>query len=273
MVSEEERQLELVKDWVLKHGGMDCQYYKSNYIKRRVAVRMRATGRKTYHDYLAWLQQDPEEYGRLMDRLTINVSQFFRDPDTFRALSKHLEQSVGKKRELFFWSAGCANGEEPYSLAMLLNDVLPEGIRYSILATDIDVACLERAREGIYKSNSLVNVPLHLRNRYIRPQGDRWAVAPELRQRITFQRYDLTGRMPAGPFDVVICRNVLIYFNRQLQEKLFKQFHRLLQPRGLLVLGKTEVLLAESRYLFKILDISERIYERKDIEVKETAQA
>jgi len=273
MLKDEERQLEILKKVVFKHGGLDCQYYKENYLKRRLAVRMRATGAETYQEYTQLLQGDPEEYDRLLDRLTINVSHFFRDPATYRTLQRLVLPVLEKRGRARIWSAGCANGEEPYSLAMLFHERMPVGRQTRILATDIDTTCLARAQQGIYKDASVAEVPFLLRQQYLEQREGQWAVRPEIKAGVAFQRLDLTGSMPPGPFDMIVCRNVMIYFNRQLQEHLIREFHRLLLPDGFLVLGKTEVLLAECRCLYTSLDISERIYRcEKQMDAEEKAQ-
>ena len=263
MLNDEERQFELLKNQIQKHGGLDCHCYKENYLKRRLAVRMRATGLETYRRYLELLQSDAEEYGRLLDRLTINVSHFFRDPDTYQAINRSVLPVLEQRKQVRVWSAGCANGEEPYSLAMLINERIPLGRQAQILATDIDTVCLANAQTGVYKDTSIQEVPFLLRQKYLEHSSAGWAVAPEIKKGVTFTKLDLTGKMPVGPFDLIVCRNVMIYFNRQLQERLLREFHRLLHPDGFLVLGKTEVLLAECRVLFKTINVIERVYQHQ----------
>jgi chemotaxis protein methyltransferase CheR len=266
MLNDEERQFEQLREYLHQIGGLDCRCYKINYLKRRLAVRMRATGLATYREYHELLGRDPTEYDKLLDRLTINVSQFFRDPEAFRALARQVLPILEKKGHANIWSAGCANGEEPYSLAMLFHERMPLGRQSRVLATDIDTVCLARAQTGRYKDASLADVPFLIRQKYLEHQGDLWTVHPEIKAGVAFERHDLTGDMPPGPFDLIVCRNVMIYFNRQLQERLLRAFHRLLLPEGFLVLGKTEVLLPECRTLYRSVDVSERIYQVREPE-------
>jgi chemotaxis protein methyltransferase CheR len=266
MLNHEERELELLKDHLRQVGGLDYRCYKTNYLKRRLAVRMRATNITTYHDYLDLLRREPTEYDKLLDRLTINVSHFFRDLEAFKSLGRIVMPTLESKKKLKIWSAGCANGEEPYTLAMLFLDKLQAGRQVQIIATDIDTTCLAYAQAGMYKETSLQEVPYLLRQKYFEHRDGGWTVLPEPKACVTFTRHDLTGRMPAGPFDLIVCRNVMIYFNRQLQERLLREFHRLLSPDGFLMLGKTEVLLSECRVLYKSLDVNERIYQRQVVE-------
>jgi chemotaxis protein methyltransferase CheR len=259
ILNDEERYFEALKGYVQWRGGLDCHGYKTNYLKRRLAVRMRATNQMTYQEYFELLRRDSEEYDRLLDRLTINVSHFYRDPEVFEAVGRLVIPSLQKKRTVRIWSAGCANGEEPYSSSILFSEKRTTG-RNVILATDLDVACLARAQAGVYKENSLQEIPAELRQKYFTQSPAGWAVSPTVKSAVTFARHDFTGEMPPGPFDLIVCRNVLIYFNRQLQVRLLREFHRLLSPEGFLVLGKTEVLLAECRVLYQAVDPSERIY-------------
>ena len=264
MMTREEREFELLKRQVFQREGLECKYYKSNYLKRRLAVRMRATGLTNYYDYCQLLKKDPEEYDRLLDRLTINVSQFLRDPSAFRTLETKVFPEIFKTRHIRVWSAGCANGEEPYTLAMLLKAFSPAGRTFEIMATDIDTNCLARAEQGEYKAAALANLPSRYRDKYFQEQNGRWAVKADLRKYVTFSKGDLTGALPTGPFHLIVCRNVLIYFTRVLQEQLLITFHERLAPGGFLMLGKTEVLLAETRSRYDIIDVGERVYRRRE---------
>lgn len=263
MIIDERQQLERVMDLIQKYGGLDCQYYKIGYLKRRLAIRMRATGLKTYQEYADLLFRDSEEYHRLMSRLTIHVSHFFRDASMYKAFSEMILPELKKRSRVRIWSAGCANGEEPYSLAMLLFDYgKAQGKTLSILATDIDENCLANARCGVYKESALVELPPGFRQRFFQELPEGWTVVPEVRAMVDFRVIDLTGTLPPGLFDLIICRNVMIYFNSLLQSELLRQFYKLLNPEGFLILGKTEVLLNEYREYFKVLELTERLYQR-----------
>lgn len=261
MLQDDDQQLEILKELVYKHDGLDCRFYKQNYLKRRLAVRVRARGLHSFREYNELLQHDPGEFARLVDRLTINVSQFFRDPTVFQALQRSVLPALAMKPKISVWSAGCAAGEEPYSLSMLFAKAKGTLRRVSILATDIDTACLQRAQAGIYKDASIANVSPEYRRHYLEKVEEGWAVRPEIKSCVVFRRQDLTAKLPVAKFDLIVCRNVLIYFNRQLQERLYLDFHECLYPGGFLVLGKTEVLLSEYRQLYSVTDIGERIYQ------------
>ncbi|MCD4813115.1 protein-glutamate O-methyltransferase CheR [bacterium] len=264
MTFQTENQFQELCQLILKQVGLDCQQYKVNYLKRRLAVRMRATKLDSYVKYRQLLENDSEEYGRLLDRLTINVSNFFRDTVVYDQIKRIIIPEIGKQRNIRIWSAGCANGEEPYSLAIRLKEGLPASGIWEILATDIDPTVLARARQGEYRDETIKNVPVFLRKKYFEKTEMTWKINRSIAEHVQFRQHDLTGSMPVGRFDLIVCRNVLIYFVAGLQEKLFKSFHELLRPNGFLVLGKTETLLGDMRRLYHIRDIRERIYQKKE---------
>ncbi len=265
MIPYEERQFQDLLQLIFHKAGLDCRQYKDSYLKRRLAVRMRAMHIKAYSDYRKLLEREPEEYDKLLDRLTINVSKFFRDTDVYEQIRAKILPQWRKRMSLRVWSAGCANGQEPYSLAILLAQGLPASCNWSILATDIDPTVLERGRTGKYGSEIIQTVPVALRHRYFeRTDNGEWLIQPALKRRVRFQTHDLTGEMPNSTFDMIMCRNVLIYFVSSLQKRLFQDFHEHLRMQGYLVLGMTETLLGDVRELYNIMDIRERIYQMKE---------
>jgi chemotaxis methyl-accepting protein methylase len=225
-------------------------------LKRRIAVRMRARGVHTYDDYCTLLDQDAHEYQALIDALTINVTKFFRNSETWAALRPYLA-ALGKTRhELRVWSAGCASGEEPYTIAIVLLETLGEG-RAAIDATDIDRLSLERTRQAVYPESAFSEMPAELRRRYF--QGGQ--PIPQVRNLVRVLAHDLTHEPPPRPvYDLIVCRNVVIYFERGAQERLFETFVQTLSPTGILVLGKVETLFGPARGQLTLVDPRERIY-------------
>lgn len=265
MIAEpEDRQFHYLLQAILRRAGLDASQYKISYLKRRLAVRMRATQKTNYADYRRLLETDPQEYAYLLDRLTINVSNFFRDPGVYGQIKRKVLSQWQHQPKLRIWSAGCAHGQEPYSLAILLGEGLPTICHWSILATDIDPTVLEHARTGRYSADSIQPVLPDLRQKYFEADGEERVVKMLLKRRIEFRQHDLTGALPDEKFDLIVCRNVLIYFVGGLQERLFSGFHARLNPGGFLVLGKTETLLGEMRRWFEVVDIRERIYRRRE---------
>ena len=247
-----------------------CTSYKEKCLRRRIAVRMRARGVHRFSDYAALLDRDAIEYDRLLDALTINVTKLFRNWSTFDTLARHVLPILwdGSARPIRGWSAGCSSGEEAYSLAILFHRHAAQrgeragASRVQILASDIDRASLDAARGGQYAEAAFADTPDDLRRRYfsLRPPFE---VVPEIRPLVTFERRDLlVDPAPAG-MDLIVCRNVLIYFDRATQESLFQRFHDALVPGGFLVLGKVETLLGPTRSLFAAVEPRERIFRRR----------
>lgn len=252
-------------------AGLALHAYKEKCLRRRIAVRMRARGAHTYDDYRSVLAADPEEYQRLKDTLTINVTKFYRNPETWDSLSDSLLPELFTAREgnIHVWSAGCASGEEPYTLAMVFAD-LAERLgrrtwlsRVHIDATDIDRRCLIRATAARYPGGAFEDAPERFREEYCRPVGDEFEVDARLRSLVQVHSLDLMREPPvAQSYDLIMCRNVVIYFDRPTQEKLYHTFAELLPDDGLLVLGKVETLFGPAQKRFTLLDVRERIYRR-----------
>jgi chemotaxis methyl-accepting protein methylase len=252
-------------------GGLDVGAYKTRCLRRRIAVRMRARGAHTYAEYRALLDRDPDEYHRLLDALTINVTRFFRNPEAWNALSTRLLPILWRERRgrVRAWSAGCASGEEAYTLAIALAESAREAgsegwlDRARIDATDIDPRSLERARCAVYDAPALAEMPASLRARYF-PGAPPSAVPGPVRKLVHVLEHDLIrDPAPRPPYDVILCRNTVIYFDRPTQERLFLLFADALAPGGLLVLGKVETLVGEARQRLTLLDARERIYCRE----------
>lgn len=270
--SVEERAFRALTDKISRARSVSCDAYKHRCLKRRLAVRMRARGVHSFEDYSRVLDQDPREYDRLLDALTINVTKFFRNTEAWTALTPYL-QARWRAREgrLVVWSAGCASGEEPYTIAIVLAETarrtgtagwLP---RARVLASDLDRESLERARAARYPASAFSEMPLELQRTYLRaaaPDGTRTPVE-RIRRAVSVLRHDLTrDRPPEDALDLIVCRNVVIYFDRSTQERLFSLFASTLRPDGLLVLGKVETLLGPARDQLTLEDPRERIYRR-----------
>jgi chemotaxis methyl-accepting protein methylase len=251
-------------------GRSAAPSYKEKCVRRRIAVRMAPRGVHRFADYAALLDHDAVEYERLLDALTINVTKLFRNWSTFDALARHVVPILweGAARPIRGWSAGCSSGEEPYSLAILFHQHAAargessDPSRVQVLASDIDRASLDAARRGQFAEAAFADTPAAIRRRYfsVRPPFE---VAPEIRPLVTFERRDLIVEPPPSGMHLIACRNVLIYFDRITQEKLFQRFYDALAPGGFLVLGKVETLLGPTRSLFSAVDPRERIFRRR----------
>ncbi len=252
-------------------AGLSVEAYKDKCVRRRIAVRMRACGVHTYADYQALLERTPLEYDRLRDALTINVTRFYRNAETWDLLRRSLMPALCAPGtgEIRIWSAGCASGEEAYTLAILAAEQFDrsgrsaELARLAVDATDIDQICLERARAARYRPEHVAEMPAELVRRYLDPVPPELQVSVRVRERVAVRRLDLsTGRPLRRDYHMIVCRNVLIYFERPMQERLFQLFVECLAPGGYLVLGKVEGLVGPARDRMLLLEPRERIYRR-----------
>ena len=256
-------------DKISREKGFGCASYKEKCLRRRIAVRMRARGVHTYADYARVLDTDTHEYERLLDALTINVTRLFRNWETYAAIAEKVVPQLWDREgsPINVWSAGCSSGEEPYSLAVLFHhyaelkgQARDVDRRVRVLGSDIDVRCLAAAEQAGFEEADFNDTPPELRSRYFNPAPP-YTVTPEIRRLVRFERRDLLADpVPPGQFQAVCCRNVLIYFDRETQERLFEKFHQALAPNGFLILGKVETLLGTARTRFAPVDGRERIY-------------
>ena len=246
----------------IERRGLMVSSYREPCLLRRLAVRMRARGVHTFGDYAVLLDRVPEEFDLLLDALTINVTRFFRNPETYTVLRQRVVPELAAlKGPVAVWSAGSATGEEAYSLAILFAEARGTA-RIRIDASDLDPTALSIAEKAEYKERALEDVPADLRSTYF-TGGSQPRVADAARRLVRTVRHDLTkDPAPAPPYHLIVCRNVVIYFDRPTQEKLFRRFYDALVPGGWLLLGKVETLFGEPRSLFKTEDARERLFKR-----------
>lgn len=257
---------------IAKVSGMQLGDYKEKVLRRRIAVRMRARETETFGEYGALLKKDPSEVEKLKDALTINVTRLYRNAETWERLRTLVLPTLLERREgaVRVWSAGCSSGEEPYTLAMCLAEEAERmgkhlwAAKPRITATDIDEIVMGRARAGRYPSAAFMEMPPALTAKYFRAVGtDDREVVPALKRLVEVKRQDLLREAPLHPpYDLVVCRNVVIYFDRDGQERLFERFADALAPGGYLLLGKVETLLGPARERLELIDVRERIFRR-----------
>jgi chemotaxis methyl-accepting protein methylase len=252
---------------ITRERGFGCASYKEKCVRRRIAVRMRARGVHTFEEYGLVLDRDRHEYDLLLDALTINVTKFFRNPETFAAIDRELVPALYARAEpqIRIWSAGCASGEEPYSLAMLMHRyAIAQGKRFDrvdVLGTDLDRASLTAADRAAYLEPTLSDTPAEIRQMYFSMQPP-YRIHSDVRARVQFRRHDLLREPFPDPQHLIVCRNVIIYFDRATQEELFERFAAALLPGGFLVLGRVETLFGPARTMFAPVDGRERLFRR-----------
>ncbi|MGH7508694.1 MAG: CheR family methyltransferase [Gemmatimonadales bacterium] len=256
---------------ISREAGLSLDAYKDKCLRRRIAVRMRACGVHTYPDYQALLDRSPAEYELLKDAITINVTRFYRNAETWDLLRAKLLHEVCDPSggEVRAWSAGCSSGEEPYTLTVLIADYLDrQGLgdrleRVTVDATDIDRECLQRVQDGRYRREALADLPADLVGRYFEQDGAGYRVIERVRRRVFPRVLDLCSAPPPRQhYQLILCRNVVIYFGRAAQERVFLAFADALAPGGILVLGKVESLFGPARERLTLLDPRERVYRR-----------
>ncbi|HYK69472.1 MAG TPA: CheR family methyltransferase [Streptosporangiaceae bacterium] len=249
--------------------GFDFTGYKRSSLARRIRKRMHEAGVADYLDYRDRLESSAEEFGHLFNTILINVTGFFRDAETWTYLQREVMPDLIADAEKFsdirVWSAGCASGEEAYSLAIAFAEAL--GIeetakRVKIYGTDVDEDALRDARTGIYTAKALEAIPSELRSKYFEQNGVHFAFRPELRRRVIFGRHDITRDAPISRLDLLVCRNTLMYFNVETQSQVIDRFHFALREGGELFLGKAEMLLSDSER-FEVVSMRQRIFRRR----------
>lgn len=229
-----------IETFVFKQYGIDLSAYKSKQLTRRIESFMNRTGATNEDDFILKLKTDPNLSKRFLDHLTINVSEFFRNKDLFMELEKKIKELLNPdKKILKIWSAACSNGAEPYTLAIIMDRLTPNK-RHQIIATDIDKTILEVAKKGVYKPQDVRNVDKEILDKYFIIDGDNYIVKDTIKNRVTFKHHDLILDKYEIGFDLIVCRNVVIYFTQEVKNQIYKKFYEAMNPGGLLFVGATE---------------------------------
>jgi two-component system, chemotaxis family, CheB/CheR fusion protein len=255
-------------EYLRRARGFDFTGYKRSSLMRRVQKQMLSHEMSEFSEYLDYLQVHPEEFLPLFNTILINVTAFFRDASAWKYLqTQALPRLISNKSDrspIRIWSAGCASGEEAYTLAMILSELLGvEKFRQQvkIYATDVDEEALNQARHDSYRSPDLQPIPKELRERYFEIVGDRYVFRADLRRAVIFGRHDLVQDAPISRLDLLVCRNTLMYFNAETQTRILDRFHFALNDTGVLFLGKAEMLLTHAN-LFTPISLQNRIFRR-----------
>jgi len=268
---ENDNDLMMLKKIIKTNLGFNSEQYKEAHFKRRIDVRMRSTHAKSYSDYINILNRNPAEYTSLIDALTVNVTNFFRNPETYDAVEKEVLPAIIKSRSrnslksIRIWSAGCSIGVEAYSIAILLHKLLKQDFNkfnISITGTDIDKASLFKAELGVYTETEVKDVDSKTLDKYFEMKDGRYHVIDELKKITRFKRNDLISGTKLRGFDAIFCRNVTIYFTKELQEILYMNFHESLNEGGFFIMGKTETMIGPAKDVFNPFNTKERIYSK-----------
>jgi two-component system, chemotaxis family, CheB/CheR fusion protein len=255
-------------EYLKANRGFDFSGYKVASLIRRVQKRMQQVGISSYPEYMDYLEVHPDEFSPLFNTVLINVTDFFRDAPAWQALAENILPRILELKKdgepIRCWSAGCASGEEAYTLAILLAEALGDQEfrqRVKIYATDADEDALSTARQGSYAEDKVEAVPADPLSRYFEKNGERHVFRPDLRRALIFGRHDLVQDAAISRLDLLVCRNTLMYFNAETQAKILARFHFALNRQGYLFLGRAETLLTHGNS-FHAVDLKRRIFQR-----------
>ncbi len=243
---------EKFKEEVYKISTIDLSAYKEKQMKRRLDALISKHNYDGYEPYVKALRLKGEVYEEFVTYMTINVSEFYRNPPQWKILEEkvlpYLFQKTGSKN-IKIWSAACSTGDEPYSLAMLMSKFVPLK-QISILATDIDKQILEQAQVGLYAPKSIVGVPADLKAKYLEVVGKSYKISDEIKKCVTFKQHNLLKDPYPKGMDLIVCRNVLIYFTNEAKDEIYHKFNLALKPGGVLFVGSTEQIIGYQKFNF-----------------------
>lgn len=245
---------------VKKSTGIDLAQYKEAQMKRRLTTLRNKNGYSSFTSFFKAMMENKTLFYEFLDKMTINVSEFWRNPNRWEVLrDKVLPVLSNGRSRMRIWSAACSTGEEPYTLAMILAD---QGLLQStyLLATDIDEGALSKAAQGLYLERSLKDVPVDVSKRYFTQDGMMYRFDEGLKKHITFKKQNLLADSFEEGFDLIVCRNVMIYFTEEAKHDLYHKFARSLRPGGVLFVGSTEQIFSPGQY---DLETSETFFYRK----------
>lgn len=238
----------LFKEQILKLVGLDLNAYKENQMKRRIDSMIRKHQCKNYAEYIELIKRDKEKYEEFVNYLTINVSEFFRNPMQWQTLEKEIIPLLMKKsKSIKIWSAACSSGDEPYSLVMLLSRFVPLS-QIQVIATDIDKEILVKAKKGEYSDKYIENVPTDLKTKFFTKQDDMYVISNEIKKCVTFKEHNLLKDPYPQNMDLIVCRNVLIYFTEEAKNHVYNKFSQALNPEGILFVGSTEQIIGSQKF-------------------------
>ncbi|MGZ9586911.1 CheR family methyltransferase [Paenibacillus marinisediminis] len=235
-------------DRVKRKSGIDLAQYKEAQMRRRLNTLRTKNGYDSFASFYHAMEEDKHLFYEFLDRMTINVSEFWRNPSRWEVLrTKVLPELLSHSSRLRCWSAACSTGEEPYTLAMILDD-LNVFTGSKLLASDLDDNALARAKEGIYISRALKDVPSSFQSRFFTQENELFRIHDRLKSGISFQKQNLLNDRFDTGFDLIICRNVMIYFTEEAKHMLYHKFAQSLRPGGVLFVGSTEQIFNPGQY-------------------------
>ncbi|MDM8533226.1 protein-glutamate O-methyltransferase CheR [Clostridiaceae bacterium HSG29] len=241
---------EIFKKNILKLTGINLTSYKERQMKRRIESLIKRNKYNSYSEYFKALKVDEELFDEFINYLTINVSEFYRNFEQWEVLKKTVVPKLLKNnRNLKIWSAACSTGEEPYSLVMLMSDFMPLN-RIKILAVDIDEGAINKAKIGVYSKKSLDKVPDKFKKKYFSEIGKSFKISEDIKKCVTFKKMNLLEDKYPNNCDLILCRNVMIYFTEEAKDIMYDKFSGALKNEGILFVGSTEQIIVPKKYNF-----------------------
>ena len=226
---------------VLKLTKIDLNFYKEKQMRRRIDTLATKNGAKSYDEFVQMIKTDKDIFEQFVNFLTINVSEFYRNPDQWKLMDEQVIPKIIKeqKRPIKIWSAACSTGDEPYSLAMAFSKHIPLS-DIKIMATDIDKQVIEHAKVGLYAEKSIAAVPDDLKKKYFTKIGNSYQISDDIKKCVTFKEHNLLKDTYPKDYDLILCRNVVIYFSDEAKDMIYKNFFNSLKTHGVLFIGSTE---------------------------------
>ena len=244
---------ESFKKQILSLTKIDLNAYKEGQMKRRIDTLIGKQKCKGYAEYVSLIKSDKDKFEEFVNYLTINVSEFWRNPEQWKILEDKVVKDLVKNPTIKIWSAACSTGDEPYSLVMLLSKYLPLN-RIKIIATDIDKQVLEKAQAGLYNEKSLKGLPEDFKKKFFDKVGtSNYQISSDIKKCVDFKIHNLLlDPYPSG-CDLIVCRNVLIYFTEEAKDEIYVKFYNALKPNGILFLGSTEQIISPGKIGFSTI--------------------
>ncbi|MGL4821351.1 MAG: CheR family methyltransferase [Bacilli bacterium] len=239
---------------IKRKTGIDLGAYKEAQMKRRLTTLYEKHGYTDFRSYADSLERDKEAMSEFLDRMTINVSEFYRNRKRWDVVEARVFPELLKQNSnLKIWSAACSTGEEPYTLALILNKYVPF-TRMKIEATDLDLNVMARARMGVYPERSLLEMPAEVKAKHFQVSGGMYTIHDEVKRAVSFRQHNLLNDQYGSGYDLIVCRNVMIYFTEEAKSDIYHKFARALRPGGILFVGSTEQIFNYAQYGFEQYD-------------------
>ncbi len=240
---------------IYKKTGIDLSLYKEAQMKRRLTSLRNKRGHADFSSYFEALGKDSILLEELLDRMTINVSEFYRNKKRWEVVQQKVyPYLLTRNRKLKIWSAACSTGEEPYTLAIILNQFIPLS-NIEIIASDLDPLAIEKAKRGVYPERSLAEVPTEIKNKYfVRKGTSSYLVSKDIRRCVTFKKHNLLADRYENNCDLIVCRNVLIYFTEEAKRTIYTNFSKSLSKGGIFFVGSTEQIFSPAKFGFRVFD-------------------